>query len=61
MPMGADIISSGKKLLFLLNNDLFKLEWKIAYKVLGPSQKKMFAPHQDLELYALLYEYLICF
>lgn len=57
--MGADIMSGGKKLLFLPNNDLFKLERKIAHEVLGPSQKGDFAPHQDLELRALLYEYLV--
>lgn len=57
--MGADIVSGGKRLLFLPNNDLFKLERKIAHEVLGPSQKRVFAPHQDLESRALLFEYLI--
>lgn len=59
MPMGADIVSGGKRLLFLPNNDLFKLQRKIAHEVLGPGQKNVFAPHQDLESRALLYEYLV--
>jgi len=52
-------MSGSKKLLFLPNNDLFRLERKIAHEVLGPSQKKVFAPQQDLESKALLYEYLV--
>lgn len=57
--MGADIMSGGKKLLFMPNNDLFRLQRKIAHEVLGPSQKKVFAPQQELESKALLYEYLV--
>ncbi|KAB5540240.1 cytochrome P450 [Coniochaeta sp. 2T2.1] len=58
MPMGADIMSGGKKLLFMPNNDLFRLERKISHEVLGPSQRKIFAPQQDLESKALLFDYL---
>jgi hypothetical protein len=56
MSMRADIMSGGKKLLFMPNNDLFRLERKIAHEVLGPSQKKIFAHQQDLESKALLFD-----
>jgi len=59
LPMAGEIVSRNKRLVFLPHNELWKMERKIMHEILGPSQKDLFAPLQDIETRALLHDYLI--
>ncbi|EKG14271.1 Cytochrome P450 [Macrophomina phaseolina MS6] len=58
LPMAGEILSGGKRIVFMPYGDLWKWERKVVHEILGPAKKEMFAPYQDTESRALLYEYL---
>jgi len=58
LPMAGDVASGGKRLVFLPFGDMWKWQRKVLHEVLGPSQKSIFGPFQDVESRNLLHGYL---
>lgn len=58
LPMSGDVASRGQRLVFMPYNDLWKWERKIIHEIIGPGNRNVFAPMQDVESKALLYQYL---
>ncbi|KAH9207847.1 cytochrome P450 [Leptodontidium sp. 2 PMI_412] len=58
LPMAGDVASGGKRLVFLPFGDMWKWQRKVLHEVLGPSQKSIFGPFQEIESRALLHGYL---
>lgn len=58
LPMPGDVASRGKRLVFMPYGDLWKWERKVIHEVIGPGNRNVFAPQQDVESRALLYHYL---
>lgn len=58
LPMPGDVASHGKRIVFMPYNNLWKWERKVIHEIIGPGNKNIFAPLQDVESRTLLYEYL---
>lgn len=58
MPMPGDVASGGKRVVFMPYGDLWKWERKVMHEIIGPGNRDVFAPLQDTESRALLYQYL---
>jgi len=58
LPMPGDIASGGKRLVFMPYGKLWKWERKVIHEIIGPGNRDVFAPIQDIESKALLYQYL---
>jgi len=49
-----DLISGGLRVLFMPNNDIWKLARKFVHKILGVTAARSYVPYQDLENKAML-------
>lgn len=58
LPMPGDVASGGKRVVFMPYGDLWKWERKVMHEIIGPGNRDVFAPLQDTESRALLYQYL---
>lgn len=58
MPMVGDVASGGKRLVFLPYGETWKWQRKVVHEILGPAQKAVYGPFQDVESRALLHGYL---
>ncbi|KAF2008786.1 cytochrome P450 [Aaosphaeria arxii CBS 175.79] len=58
LPMAGDVISRGKRIVFLPFGDLWKWQRKVIHEILGPAQRGVFGPFQDAESRTLLAGYL---
>lgn len=58
LPMPGDVASRGKRVVFMPYSDLWKWERKVMHEILGPANRDVFAPLQDTESRALLFQYL---
>ncbi|KAK7710506.1 hypothetical protein SLS63_012936 [Diaporthe eres] len=58
LPMPGDVASGGKRVVFMPYGDLWKWERKLMHEIIGPGNRDVFAPLQDTESRALLYQYL---
>ncbi|KAJ3547665.1 hypothetical protein NM208_g1403 [Fusarium decemcellulare] len=58
LPMPGDVASGGKRVVFMPYGNLWKWERKVIHEIIGPGNRNVFAPLQDVESRALLYQYL---
>lgn len=58
LPMAGEVVSGGKRLVFMPYGDLWKWQRKVIHEILGPAQRSIFGPFQDIESRALLHGYL---
>ncbi|TVY70686.1 Cytochrome P450 monooxygenase atE [Fusarium oxysporum f. sp. cubense] len=58
LPMPGDVASGGKRVVFMPYGNLWKWERKLIHEIIGPGNRNVFAPLQDVESRTLLYDYL---
>ncbi|KAI1031305.1 hypothetical protein LB504_000111 [Fusarium proliferatum] len=58
LPMPGDVASRGKRVVFMPYGNLWKWERKLIHEIIGPGNRNVFAPLQDVESRTLLYDYL---
>ncbi|KAF5975645.1 hypothetical protein FBULB1_7283 [Fusarium bulbicola] len=58
LPMPGDVASGGKRVVFMPYGNLWKWERKLIHEIIGPGNRNVFAPLQDIESRTLLYDYL---
>ncbi|VUC26362.1 unnamed protein product [Clonostachys rosea] len=58
LPMPGDVASGGKRVVFMPYGNLWKWERKLIHEIIGPGNRNIFAPLQDMESRTLLYDYL---
>ncbi|SPN96509.1 related to cytochrome P450 [Cephalotrichum gorgonifer] len=58
LPMPGDVASRGKRLVFMPYGNMWKWQRKVIHEIIGPGNRNVFAPMQDIESKALIYQYL---
>lgn len=58
LPMAGEVASGGKRLVFLPYGEVWKWQRKVIHEILGPAQKSVYGPFQDVESRALIHGYL---
>ncbi|KAH7074023.1 cytochrome P450 [Paraphoma chrysanthemicola] len=58
LPMAGEVASGGRRLVFLPYGEAWKWQRKVIHEILGPAQKSVYGPFQDVESRALLHGYL---
>ncbi|KAF5602549.1 cytochrome p450 [Fusarium pseudocircinatum] len=56
--IGQDVLSGGLRVLFMPDNEVWKMARKLVHRILGVTAARSYIPYQDLESKAMLFDFL---
>ncbi|KAG4292662.1 hypothetical protein FPRO06_12150 [Fusarium proliferatum] len=56
--IGQDVLSGGFRILFMPDNEVWKMARKLVHRILGATAARSYIPYQDLESKAMLFDFL---